>query len=164
MAYDDKGTKREVESLAKRFPKRGIDSTIPESIRAELVDRQRQEGLDKGIKAHEERKLAKGGNVKKMKKFADGGMIHSRHLDSVTGKPYDPYYLNPQQDSSGNIALRNPDIMDTMPDPRLMRGSNVPSRIQSEYAKGGQTKSYAKGGSVRGDGICQRGHTKGKMR
>lgn len=26
------------------------------------------------------------------------------------------------------------------------------------------TKKYAKGGSVRGDGCAQRGHTKGKMR
>ena len=30
-------------------------------------------------------------------------------------------------------------------------------------AAGGITKGYAKGGSVRGDGICQRGHTKGRM-
>lgn len=29
---------------------------------------------------------------------------------------------------------------------------------------GGKVKGYAKGGSVRGDGICQRGKTKGTMR
>lgn len=31
------------------------------------------------------------------------------------------------------------------------------------YKRGGVTKGYAKGGSVRGDGICQRGKTKGRM-
>ena len=84
-------------------------------------------------------RMGNGGGFKKggSTKYANGGMVHPRHLDSVTGKPYDPYYLNPQQDSYGNISLRNPDIMDLMPDPRLMRGSNVPSRIQSQYAKGG---------------------------
>lgn len=80
MAYDDKGTKREVESLAKRFPKRGIDPTIPEGVRRQMMDIQRQEELDKGIKAHEERRLSKGGsakgmNMKKAKKFDDGGAL-----------------------------------------------------------------------------------------
>ena len=31
------------------------------------------------------------------------------------------------------------------------------------YKRGGSVKGYAKGGSVRGDGICQRGKTKGRM-
>ena len=31
-------------------------------------------------------------------------------------------------------------------------------------AKGGRIKGYAGGGRIRGDGICQRGHTKGTMR
>ena len=132
MAYG-KDSKVEVDSLAKRFPKRGIDSTIPEGVREQLMNMRRQRELDEGMKAHEGRKLAKGG----MAKYANGGMVHPRHLDSVTGKPYDPYYLNPQQDRSGNTALRNPDIMDTMPDPRLMRASNVPGRIDRQYAKGG---------------------------
>jgi hypothetical protein len=30
-------------------------------------------------------------------------------------------------------------------------------------AKGGKVKKYAKGGAVRGDGACMRGHTKGRM-
>ena len=77
--------KREVESLAKRFPKRGVDPTIPEGVREQLMDMRRQEELDKGMKAHEGRRLAKGGKV------------------------------------------------------------------------------YAKGGVTRGDGVCQRGHTKGKV-
>lgn len=84
-------------------------------------------------------RMGNGGGFKKggSTKYANGGMVHPRHLDSVTGKPYDPYYLNPQQDPSGNTRLRNPDMMDTMPDPRLMRASNVPGRIDRQYAKGG---------------------------
>ena len=33
--------KRETESLAKRYPKKGIDPTIPEGIREMLVDREK---------------------------------------------------------------------------------------------------------------------------
>ena len=61
--------KREVESLAKRYPKRGIDPTIPEGVRMQLMDMRRQEEQDRGMKAHEGRKLAKGG----MAKYAKGG-------------------------------------------------------------------------------------------
>lgn len=62
--------KREVESLAKRHPKRGIDPTIPEGVREQLMDMRRQRGLDEGMKAHEGRKLAKGGKV-----YAKGGTV-----------------------------------------------------------------------------------------
>ena len=80
MAYDDKDPSKEVKSLASRFPKRGIDPTIPEGVRRQMMDIQRQEELDKGIKAHEERRLSKGGsakgmNMKKAKKFDDGGAL-----------------------------------------------------------------------------------------
>ncbi len=34
---------------------------------------------------------------------------------------------------------------------------------QAGYAKGGKTKAYAKGGSVRGDGCAVKGKTKGRM-
>jgi len=63
--------KREVESLAKRFPKRGIDPTIPEGVRMQLMDMRRQEEQDKGMKAHEGRRLAQGG----MAKYAKGGSV-----------------------------------------------------------------------------------------
>jgi hypothetical protein len=99
-------------------------------------------------------KMGNAGGFKKggMAKYANGGMVHPRHLDSVTGKPYDPYYLNPQQEPSGNIRLRNPDMMDIMPDPRLQRGSPAGSGdIRSTYAKGGKVKKYAKGGGVEGN-------------
>ena len=54
MAWDESGTKREVESLKKRFPKRGIDPTIPEGIRATLREKE-QDALTPASK------YAKGG-------------------------------------------------------------------------------------------------------
>jgi hypothetical protein len=71
MAYDERDPAKEVKSLASRFPKRGIDPTIPEGVRMQLMDMRRQEEQDKGMKAHEGRKLAKGG----MAKYAKGGSI-----------------------------------------------------------------------------------------
>ena len=41
MAYDNEGTAKEVESLKKRYPKKGIDPTIPAGIREMLVDKQK---------------------------------------------------------------------------------------------------------------------------
>lgn len=49
--------KRETESLAKRYPKKGIDATIPEGIREMLVDREKS-------KLTPASKYAKGGSVK----------------------------------------------------------------------------------------------------
>ena len=37
-------------------------------------------------------------------------------------------------------------------------------REEAGYKSGGSVKKYAKGGSVKGDGVCQRGKTKGTMR
>lgn len=49
--------KRETESLSKRYPKKGIDPTIPEGIREMLVDREKN-------KLTPASKYAKGGSVK----------------------------------------------------------------------------------------------------
>lgn len=56
--------KREISSLAKRYPKRGIDPTIPEGVREQLVEQERMKMLDEGEKYHHTRKLAKGGSVR----------------------------------------------------------------------------------------------------
>ena len=64
MAYDDRDPTKEVKSLASRFPKRGVDPTIPEDVRRQLMDMRRQRELDEGMNAHEGRRLAKGGAVK----------------------------------------------------------------------------------------------------
>ena len=44
----------------------------------------------------------------------------------------------------------------------FMRG--LKRRFGTQAMREEASQGYAKGGSVRGDGICQRGHTKGKMR
>lgn len=58
-----KDAQREMKSLAARYPKRGIDATIPEDIRNQLVSKEQEEAANKGMKVHEARKLAKGGKV-----------------------------------------------------------------------------------------------------
>jgi hypothetical protein len=50
-------SKREVESLKKRYPKRGIDPTIPAGIREMLVDKQKSALTP-------DSKYAKGSSVK----------------------------------------------------------------------------------------------------
>lgn len=41
-------------------------------------------------------------------------------------------------------------------------GGSLPG-MEDAMRKGGAVKGYAKGGSVRGDGCCQRGKTRGRM-
>lgn len=64
--------KREVESLAKRYPKRGIDPTIPAGIREKLMQREREKMMEAGEAAHANRQLAKGGKV-----YAKGGVTRA---------------------------------------------------------------------------------------
>lgn len=60
MAYDNEGTAKEVESLKKRYPKKGIDATIPAEIRDQLMERRREKmsPMAKGGMAY-----AKGGKI-----------------------------------------------------------------------------------------------------
>jgi hypothetical protein len=62
--------KREVGSLRRRFPEKP-----PAGIRAELDAMAQEKANAKGMKAHEGRKLAKGG---KAKGYAGGGSASSR--------------------------------------------------------------------------------------
>ena len=39
----------------------------------------------------------------------------------------------------------------------------TPAEEATAMKKGGKVKKHAKGGVTRGDGICKKGHTKGKM-
>ena len=57
MAYDEKNPAVEVKSLASRFPKRGIDPTIPAGVRETLRDREQEMQMVKG----EKNRYAKGG-------------------------------------------------------------------------------------------------------
>lgn len=65
-------TKREVESLARRYPKRGIDPTIPPGVREKLMERERERMMEAGEAAHASRTLAKGGKV-----YAKGGVTRA---------------------------------------------------------------------------------------
>lgn len=55
-----------------------------------------------------------------------------------------------------------PKGMHHMPDGSLMKDSAHKKKVKKKMG-GGMTKSYAAGGKVRGDGIAQRGKTKGRM-
>ena len=57
MVWDKSGTTKEVESLKKRFPKRGIDPTIPAEIRQTLRDREQEKEMTMG----EKNRYARGG-------------------------------------------------------------------------------------------------------
>ena len=68
-------------------------------------------------------------------------------------------------------VLPMPDDMEDQPVMEKIREAKRRRGMQEAYdettvkkAKGGATKGYAKGGSVRGDGCAQRGKTKGTMR
>ena len=56
--------KREISSLAKRYPKRGIDPTIPEGVREQLVERERMKALEEGENYMKKNRYAKGGSVR----------------------------------------------------------------------------------------------------
>ena len=68
MAYDPKNIKVEVESLLKRYPKKGITSDIPEEAREQLEMERREKEFSKG----EKNKYAKGGSVSSASRRADG--------------------------------------------------------------------------------------------
>lgn len=60
MAYDPKNIKVEVESLLKRYPKKGITGDIPEEAREQLEMARREKEFSKG----EKNRYAKGGYVR----------------------------------------------------------------------------------------------------
>ena len=55
--------KRETDSLAKRYPKKGIDGTIPPEIRDQLMER-RREKMSPMAKGGACKTYAKGGSVR----------------------------------------------------------------------------------------------------
>ena len=162
MAWDKAGTKTEVGSLLKRYPKKGIDLTIPAQIREELDAKERQEGFKKG----EQNRYAEGGEV-------DKELREYRKQRNYTG--YEDYT------PSGRVALRTYNkASETAKDWGKPPGGPVYSpsaaskaqRAQREYAneiqretrgKAGSADSgkYAKGGKI--DGCAQRGKTKGRV-
>ena len=90
-------------------------------------------------------------------------MLSSRPVGGGRG------FVNPPM--ARRVPLEIPDDMEDQPVMEKIREAKRRRGMQEAYdettvkkAKGGATKGYAKGGSVRGDGCAQRGKTKGTMR
>lgn len=62
------------------------------------------------------------------------------------------YFRGKQQEAEQDAANRAAERHFKNPDPEMPK-----------KAKGGMTKGYAKGGVTRADGVCRKGHTKGRM-
>ena len=64
----------------------------------------------------------------------------------------------------GGMAPRDVMPEDLAPPKRMrMPPKEVKSKVPVKKMMGGNVKSYAKGGSVRGDGCAQRGKTRGRV-
>ena len=62
----------------------------------------------------------------------------------------------------GNLAANKLDDREEKKRKAAMAGMPA-AAAEPAMKKGGKVKKYAKGGMTRGDGICKKGHTKGKM-
>ena len=73
----------------------------------------------------------------------------------------------PKTSGSSGSTERNPFSAAKEKSPRGRSSFKTAEDLEPEFKRGGKTKAYAKGGSVsasRGDGIAQRGKTRGMMR
>ena len=74
-------------------------------------------------------------------------------IDKRTGKPY------PAEEGVGDKTEQLPGMLDPISQAKADKKKKEPQPQQPT-----KPKAYKKGGSVsRGDGICRKGHTKGKM-
>ena len=129
--------------------------------------RTRQQELDEA-----EKKMKKGGSVKKyakggsVKKYETGGSVDTAPTTKTTVGGRKPpsmppaRYPNPKDD----VDEYKPPYVD----PRVELGLKGMKYLKEKFnlkKTGGSIKSYAKGGSVssRGDGVAQRGKTKGRF-
>jgi len=112
-----------------------------ENIRADEKERKARENYEKSLG------MKKGGKVKK---YADGGM---------TQQPTYPFYGNQQ-----SAATTSPGVNQTVNFDNAQPPSGNPFQLNQPrpqgMKKGGMAKSSA---SRRGDGIAQRGKTKGRV-
>jgi len=74
MAYDPKNIKVEVDSLLKRYPKKGITGDIPDAAREQLEIERREREFTKG----EKNRYAKGGSVSSASSRADGCAVRGK--------------------------------------------------------------------------------------
>jgi hypothetical protein len=55
------------------------------------------------------------------------------------------------------------DMEGSGPTKKMAMGGSACGTKSKKMMAGGMTKGYAKGGVTRADGVCMKGHTKGKM-
>jgi hypothetical protein len=159
MAWDKSGTAKEVESLKKRYPKRGIDPTIPAEIRQTLRDREQEKEMTMG----EKNRYARGGNVKSSSVAPAKMMTVQPTVPTPEPSPipikapaqYQPGYQSPAPSTSLPTPIKapaqyQPGTQKKLPPSEAGRGTGI-------------RKQYAGGGSVRGGGCEQRGKTRGKF-
>ena len=109
--------------------------------------------------------------------FAEGGMVTKGKKDRGDSAPlYNNNKLYLQKTRGERMANEDKLAVERKYEQDIGRAARTDEAPQpEEYAKGGLVKKYAKGGMVtksksksagskhRGDGICMKGHTKGKM-
>lgn len=92
-----------------------------------------------------------------MKKYAQGGTPRNRPIDAVNMEAL-PDTAPPKGKSAPNRAMTREESE------AMKRRARGEDRMEMNKEYSGKVKRYAKGGSVtRGDGICSKGHTKGRM-
>jgi hypothetical protein len=82
----------------------------------------------------------------------------SEELDKVPepARNYDAY-MGMTKMKEGGTVKKSPMMM------QMMKDKDMKKPMMKKAMGGKATMKYAKGGAVRGDGACMRGHTKGKM-
>lgn len=112
-----------------------------------------------------------------MNKYAQGGAMRPKPRPGVMDAPRPKPRPKDVEKSRGRMmveeAMRRGDKRGVVEEP-ITRGLDERGEMMSGYKRGGKvkkmasggscgTKMYAKGGKVRGDGVCSKGHTKGRM-
>ena len=91
-----------------------------------------------------------------MKKYAQGGTPRNRPIDAVNIEAL-PDTAPPKGKSAPKKAMPKAEA-----EARIRRAQGG-DRMEMNRQYSGEIQRKAKGGVVRGDGMCTKGHTKGRM-
>jgi hypothetical protein len=97
-----------------------------------------------------------------MKKYADGGMPKTRRpipMDAINPDALEGMGPPPPGRSMPKRKMTREEIEEQM----RKAGQMPPKRMEMNKEYSGKVKRLASGGKVRGDGICRKGKTKGRM-
>jgi len=136
---------------------REIATKIPRGKPSLKVRKAKREELEKQGMTRKEAESWIAKESDRIRRRADGSRAVMQEMGSVTKKRKNPVIMEDIEDAAMRVGLR-----DAEAGPKLIE-ENRQKVIKSHYGR------YAKGGSVkakkgrRGDGICQRGRTKGRM-